>query len=138
MSNTQTAPTAPQAPTASQVQTAPAATKPGIYTRFAAQTDRRITRVGRHALVGVAGGGAAAGLAHYGVAGLSLSPTTVGVGVGVGVGVSLLGDLVLIDADEYTACRLKLDYQEVEKLKGDIKKSGAKRQERIASILATM
>ena len=135
MSNTQTAPTASQAPAVSSVSSV---SKPNAYCRFAATVDRRITKVGRHALVGVAGGGAAAAAGHYGVAGLTLTPTVVGVGVGVGVGVSLLGDLVLIDADEYAACRLMLDSKEVDKRYNEMMKGSKKSQGKIDATLATL
>lgn len=77
--------------------------KPGLYTRYAAATDARITKVGRHTLVGATGAGVAAGLGHYGVAGLELTPQTVAIGGAVGVAGSVLADVVLLDEEEYDA-----------------------------------
>ena len=114
------------------------AAKPGAYARYAAQVDNRIGRVGRHAAVGVVGGGVAGAAGHFGVGGLELSPATVGVGVAVGVAASVAADLVLLDEDEYLAAQAANVNKRAEALARDIEKRSPKEQENIKSMLLAM
>ena len=114
------------------------AAKPGVYARYCAQVDSRIGRIGRHAAVGVVGGGVAGAAGHFGVGGLELSPATVGVGVAVGVAASVAADLVLLDQDEYLAAQVSFTNKQAAALNADVDKRSPKEQENIKSMLLAM